>query len=373
MAAIFLVNAANDLVELREQAYESESVLQELLARFPGLLSGDTEGEASARWLLVRREMPVTSVGGTSGTWAIDHLFLDQAGVPTLVEVKKSTNTEIRRSIVGQMMDYAANAVVYWPADRIRATFEAAAEAQGHEPSDMVADFLGGEHLVEAFWQNVATNLQAQRVRLIFIADQIPPELRRVIEFLNGQMSPAEVLGIEVRQFAGQDVKTLVPSVVGRTADAEARKGTRSYVRRSDWTWEAFGEELRVPQNRIEVGQRLEQALAELIRVENLDWRIVPRQGYMSVLRPGDYKVAIIDVYWRKMPRIAFKLPATPAELGIESPYPHLAEDWDPGEKEWGWTVPSVDDIPDLRLALSLVRSYVPTSGRVRWGGTGVT
>ena len=29
---------------------------------------------------------------------------------------------------------------------------------------------------------------------MIFIADKIPPELRRVVEFLNLQMDPAEVL-----------------------------------------------------------------------------------------------------------------------------------------------------------------------------------
>ena len=66
------------------------------------------------------------------------------------------------------------------------------------------------------FWQQVKTNLQAGRVRLLFIADEIPPELRRVVEFLNGQMDPAEVLAIEVKQFVGENLKALVPRVRGR-------------------------------------------------------------------------------------------------------------------------------------------------------------
>jgi hypothetical protein len=33
----------------------------------------------------------------------------DQNAVPTLVEVKRSSDTRIRREVVGQMLDYAAN------------------------------------------------------------------------------------------------------------------------------------------------------------------------------------------------------------------------------------------------------------------------
>jgi hypothetical protein len=62
-------------------------------------------------------------------------------------------------------------------------------------------------------------------VRLIFVADEIPPELRRVVEFLNRQMDPAEVLAIEVKQFVGETLKTLVPRVLGQTETARQKKG----------------------------------------------------------------------------------------------------------------------------------------------------
>ena len=38
-------------------------------------------------------------------------------------------------------------------------------------------------------------------MRLLFVADQIPKELRRIIEFLNEHMSRIEVLGVEIRQY----------------------------------------------------------------------------------------------------------------------------------------------------------------------------
>ena len=59
--------------------------------------------------------MPVSGDGG-SDRGSLDHLFLDQDAVPTLVEVKRSENTQIRREVVGQMLDYAANGVMFWSA-----------------------------------------------------------------------------------------------------------------------------------------------------------------------------------------------------------------------------------------------------------------
>ena len=172
----------------------------------------------------------------------MDHLFLDQDGVPTLVEVKRSSDTRLRREVVGQMLDYAANAVVYWPIEHLKAQFERQCEKRGTAPEDALAGFLGPESDSSAFWQQAKTNLQAGRVRMVFVADEIPSELRRIIEFLNAQMDPAEVLGVEIRQFEGQNLKTLVPTVLGQTAEAMQRKGTSTEEVRQ-WDEESFFED----------------------------------------------------------------------------------------------------------------------------------
>lgn len=74
--------------------------------------------------------------------------------------------------------------------------------------------------------------VSAAKMRLVFVSDQIPSELRRIVEFLNTQMSPAQVLAVEVTQYLGDGVQTLVPRMVGQTADAEMRK--RREVRKWD-------------------------------------------------------------------------------------------------------------------------------------------
>jgi len=212
-------------VPMAEEAYDSEDLLQRLLARYPDLMAGDQmDTAAPRRWLLVSRETGVPAQEGGGAQWSLDHLFLDQDAIPTLVEVKRSSDTRIRREVVGQMLDYAANAVVYWPIEKIRAEFEATCKGSNLDPEQVLASFLEDDSDQEEFWQKTKTNLQAGRVRMIFVADEIPSELRRVVEFLNSQMDPAEVLAVEIKQYTGQEMKTLVPRVIGLTAEAQQKK-----------------------------------------------------------------------------------------------------------------------------------------------------
>src|SRR5206468_2184515 len=81
----------------------------------------------------------------------------------------------------------------------------------------------------DTFWQNVRTNLQAGRIRLIFVADEIPTELLRVVEFLNSQMTPAEVLAVEIRQYVGSGLRTLVPRLLGQTTQKLSARETRQW------------------------------------------------------------------------------------------------------------------------------------------------
>ena len=235
--SIYLIQGDDELVEMNEEPYDSEDLLQELLAKYPNLLAGDQmDDTAPRRWLLISREAALPSEEDGAGRWSVDHLFLDQDGIPTLVEVKRSSDTRIRREVVGQMLDYAANAVAYWPEETIRARFEARCESQGTDPAEMVSRLrgpgAGDEGHVEAFWGQVKTNLQAGRIRLVFVADEIPQELRRIVEFLNIQMDPAEVLAVEIKQYVGKELKTLVPRVIGQRAKSVAA-GKRQWAETS--------------------------------------------------------------------------------------------------------------------------------------------
>lgn len=236
---IFILKSDNKLEELVEEPYSSEDLLQSLLENYPSLLSGpQIDPDNPRRWLLVKREakLPMDDFSGRS--LFLDHLLLDQDAIPTLVEVKRSTDTRIHREVVGQMLDYAANAVAYLPVESLMAQFEQQCAVGGNVPDEMLSEFLGEDGNAADFWEKVKTNLQAGRIRMLFVADEIPSELRSIVEFLNQQMDPAIVLAIEIKQYAGGDLKTLVPVVLGQTSEAQQRKGA---VRRGkQWDERSF-------------------------------------------------------------------------------------------------------------------------------------
>jgi hypothetical protein len=242
---IYLLQANGSLQPMSEHAYVSEEKLQLLLKEHPELLAGEQINEEEPRrWLLISREVGIPFEEGGREWMSLDHLFLDQDGIPTLVEVKRSRDVRIRREVVGQMLDYAANAVAYWPIERLRARFEAACDQPEDDPDSIVADLIevapDDQESIESFWEDVKTNLRAGRIRMVFVADDIPSELKRIVEFLNVQMDPAEVLAVAVKQYIGEDLKTMVPQLIGRTAASE-QKSTR--VTR-EWDEHSFMEEL---------------------------------------------------------------------------------------------------------------------------------
>jgi hypothetical protein len=80
---IFLLPDEGGLRELVEETFAAEDILQALLADHPDLLAGDQIDESNPRrWLLVCREAGVPDREEGADRWSLDHLFLDQEGVP---------------------------------------------------------------------------------------------------------------------------------------------------------------------------------------------------------------------------------------------------------------------------------------------------
>ena len=151
---IYLINDTGQLTEMEEKIYDSEALLQELLAKYPNILAGDQiNSENPRRWLLISREASLPSDENGGGRWSIDHLFFDQDAIPTIVEVKRSSDTRIRREVVGQMLDYAANAVVYWPIEAIQSQFYTNCEAEGIDAEEALSEFLGSAIKPDEFWR----------------------------------------------------------------------------------------------------------------------------------------------------------------------------------------------------------------------------
>jgi hypothetical protein len=192
--------------------------MQELVARDPDLI---TDGDGDL--LLIRREQPLADSEDGMGRWSLDHLFVTRSAVPVLVELKRATDTRLRREVVGQLLDYAANATAYWQAGRIADSFAQTASAEGIDADERLAEFIGERGSAD-FWNQVDANFKAGRIKLVFVADEISRELARIVEFLNEQMR-ADVRAVELRWFTGEDgVTAMSPRIIGETERAAAAK-----------------------------------------------------------------------------------------------------------------------------------------------------
>jgi len=226
--SIFLIGPEpGQLTEMLLGPYEKEQHLEDYLASYPTLLPGATIDPADPRrWLLVDAQVGIPREAGGQDHWNVDLLFLDQAGIPTFVELKRASNREIRRDIVGQMLDYAANGVTYFSIERLKTLFAKRCEAAGKDPAEEIATLLAGVEPPMEFWELVRSNLASNRVRLVFGADEIPVELQRIVEFLGEEMRNVQVLALEVRRYRSPatSMDALVPRVVGMTAKARQAK-----------------------------------------------------------------------------------------------------------------------------------------------------
>ena len=116
---IYILKNDGQLEPVREQKFDLEDVLQPLVADHPELLSGQQiYSDNPRRWILASREQGISDIVGRGNRWALDHLLIDQEAIPTPAEVKRSENSEIRRTIAGQMLDYSAHARHIWERQR---------------------------------------------------------------------------------------------------------------------------------------------------------------------------------------------------------------------------------------------------------------
>ncbi|MFJ2195376.1 hypothetical protein [Streptomyces violaceusniger] len=224
----------NDLQALEPAAFETEAEFQELLARHPRVLNfGSLADGRPLRLVLVAREMGVSTSVESSPAYWLDHLFVDADGVPTLVEVKRASDTRIRREVVGQMLDYAANGARYWPAALLQRSFEETCVGDGRLLEEAYGELLG-DRSREEFWTTVEERLATGQMRLLFVADRIPLELRAIVEFLNRQMRQTDVYAVELTQYRGEgDLRVLVPRVHGEVATAAKLPSGRRTTQRT--------------------------------------------------------------------------------------------------------------------------------------------
>lgn len=264
--AIYQIKENGQLTEMKPQSCDSAHSLNQLLADNSSLLAGEQiDPFDPRRWLSIATQLPVTSAIYDQERGVVDHLFVDQDGIPTLVEVVPSSDHNFWELSIAKLLDYAAHGVSYWSISYLQDHFTAHWRNQGGDAEEALKDFLAaslGADLVfdpdgKFFWQQLQENLRQGKIRLVLISDRIPAPLQQLVEFLNQQMDHAEVLAVEISQYASDSGKIIIPRLIGITPASE--KKSISPRPGSQWNEAAFYQELqaREANDSLVVAQRL--------------------------------------------------------------------------------------------------------------------
>ena len=255
---IFTLKSGEAPEAISEMPFDTEADLQALLAAHPELLDGEQISPGNPRrWMLIKSEKGVSETVGSALRWSVDILLVDQDATPTLIEIKRGSNPENRRAVVGQLLEYAAHASKTWSMAELRREFAEHCSAHGRNPDVVLEELLQKDKNPDSFWEDVAANVASGQFRLLFVADEIPGPLRETVAFLNSSMPNMEVLAVEIKQYPGRSELTFIPQVYGRIEKASLG---RSAVSSPRLTPETFLEDFVTEETRDAAERLLETA-----------------------------------------------------------------------------------------------------------------
>ena len=193
---------------LSEEAYLDESALQRLLEEHPELIALDDVDPTASPLLPIGREVPLAGQ-------SLDLLFLDLAGRLTGVETKLRRNSQVRREVVGQVLEYGAYLSTWTVEDVER-------QAESYLVDPQTPTRFQGQGLYEALNRldasgpteegsddagmrsKISNSLERGDMRLLIAVDRVVDPLRRLVTFLNGASS-FDMYLLEVQQYRAPD------------------------------------------------------------------------------------------------------------------------------------------------------------------------
>jgi len=198
------------LARLRFDNDIPEKWLQTVLDNTPSLLPVSLIDE--------RVQGTLTSLGREVATAAgpIDNLFLSSDGYIVLVETKLWRNPDARRSVIAQILDYAAQ-IRQWNYGKIEALWKAR-----HGGGSIWAG-ISPEEPEQDWVDRVSRNLTDGRMTLVVVGDGIRSQSRELLAVVGHHPNfPFRLALVEMRMYALDDQRLLlVPDILLRTEEIE--------------------------------------------------------------------------------------------------------------------------------------------------------
>ena len=151
-----------------------EKCLQNLLFRFPRALPIQNIDPTYAGAVPVCQEL-----GTAAGQ--LDALYVNHLGRLTLAEFKLWRNSEARRTVVGQILDYAKE-LASWDYDNLQ---RRVSRATGKKLYDLVREHHPKVDEV-AFFDNVTRHLKRGEFLMLIVGDGIREDVEKIVDFVQG-------------------------------------------------------------------------------------------------------------------------------------------------------------------------------------------
>jgi hypothetical protein len=198
--------------KVSEQRFQNEAELQNILYESPEIIPIEKLGGNLPEPKLFIKEAGLPGSGNT------DLIGIDEKGGITIIECKLATNADIRRKVIGQVLEYAAYLwqMTYDQFDDICSKAEQWGEK--HLADRMREKMEGTEETwaEDDFRDSVVSTLSKGDFRLIIAVDALNDELKRIIQFLNSRGEGfSQIYALEMRHFSNERLQMLVPELFG--------------------------------------------------------------------------------------------------------------------------------------------------------------
>ena len=187
--------------------YNNESHLQALVAEDPTLVPVTDLGISLSPFVVAIREITLR------GSGSLDILAFNEGGDMAVMECKLADNPEIRRKVIGQIVEYAAflNKLDYEGLDEI-----VLRRAGQHLHKLMEAKVADPEWDATDFQAAVERNLSEGRFTLIIVVDRMDDTLAVTLEYLNTcGFRNVSLHALEMSHLSDDEMEILIPQVHG--------------------------------------------------------------------------------------------------------------------------------------------------------------
>ena len=214
--------------------YKDEKHLQEFLTQNPSLIPFEDVSKEILSPRVMIREV------GLPGSGSSDIVGVDERGGITIIECKLATNPEVKRKVIGQVLEYAA---FLWHKP-YSALDGFAIRRLGKPLVEAIREALNEEECQDwtenTFVEAATRTLDAGEFQLVIAVDAVNNELQRTIEYLAREQSRLAIYALEIAYFSSEQGEVLVPHLHGPAPESMRPNPSTDSQR---WTQERFFED----------------------------------------------------------------------------------------------------------------------------------